>query len=183
MSQSVLVGYASEHGSTKEIAQRLATLLGERGYRVDLKAASEVRSVDAYAAVVLGSAVHDGAWLAVAVEAVRGNAAALAARPVWLFSVGMSGALPRPLRKIAKKASQKVVDSFRDTVRPRDHHAFSGVIRREHLPRSGHVVFKLLGCRYGDYRDWDEVGAWACSIADGLASAPAPRAGTQDTTA
>ena len=48
--------------------------------------------------MVLGSAIHNGAWLPEATEVVRANAEVLAAKPVWLFSVGMVAALPRRLQ-------------------------------------------------------------------------------------
>jgi menaquinone-dependent protoporphyrinogen oxidase len=87
MSQSILVGYASEHGSTKEIAQRVAVRLRERGSRVDVRATSDIQDGDTYDVAVLGSAIHNGAWLDEAVQYIQCNAASLAVRPVWLFSV------------------------------------------------------------------------------------------------
>ncbi|MGH4011856.1 MAG: flavodoxin domain-containing protein [Pseudonocardiaceae bacterium] len=54
-----------------------------------------VRDLCRYDAVVLGSAIHNQEWLPQAIRFVRRNLDALAARPVWLFSAGMPGALPR----------------------------------------------------------------------------------------
>jgi menaquinone-dependent protoporphyrinogen oxidase len=39
------------------------------------------------------------------------------------------------------------------------------VIRPEHLSRTGRLLFRLFGCRYGDYRDRTSIGTWAHDIA------------------
>lgn len=50
---TVLVGYASEHGSTEEIAQRIAARLSERGHAVDVRSLAEASRADDYEAAVL----------------------------------------------------------------------------------------------------------------------------------
>jgi menaquinone-dependent protoporphyrinogen oxidase len=45
------------------------------------------------------------------------------------------------------------------------------VIRGEHLSRLGQLIFKAIGCRYGDYRNWHEIDSWAEHIADSQAGA------------
>ncbi|MEU6378751.1 flavodoxin domain-containing protein [Streptomyces sp. NPDC046909] len=92
----ILVGYASSHGSTLEIADRLAVRLGEAGFKTEVRAMETVDDADAYRAFVLGSAVHGQTWLEPAKAFLRDNPDVLGARPVWIFSVGMPGALPGP---------------------------------------------------------------------------------------
>jgi menaquinone-dependent protoporphyrinogen oxidase len=57
---TVLVTYASKHGSTKEIAERIAATLRRSGIETDLQPVEAVRDVEPYAAVVLGSAIYYG---------------------------------------------------------------------------------------------------------------------------
>ncbi|MGW8378179.1 flavodoxin domain-containing protein [Streptomyces sp. ODS28] len=161
----ILLGYASEHGSTRQIAERLAARLQERGHSVDLRSLETRPSAEEYPAVVLGSAVHSGAWLPPAAEFVRRYRDALGSRPVWMFSVGMTAALPRPLRRLASRSEQPAIARLRETLDPRDYHRFSGAIRPAHLNRTGRVIFRLLGCRYGDFRDEGEIDAWGVRIA------------------
>ncbi|MEU8619168.1 flavodoxin domain-containing protein [Streptomyces sp. NPDC048623] len=171
----VRILYATEHGSTQEIAERIGARLGASGHHVEVGAlgtapgtgadGQELPPADAF---VVGSAVHDGAWLPVAESFVRGSAEQLRGQPVWMFSVGMSAALPRPLRRLAERVVQPGIAALVDAVRPREHRRFSGVIRREHLDRKGAFIFRVLGCRYGDHRDWAAIAEWADGIAKEL---------------
>ncbi|MFF5924221.1 flavodoxin domain-containing protein [Streptomyces flavochromogenes] len=170
----VRVLYASEHHSTQEIASRIGTRLRTQGHHVEVRAlTSALGGLPRADAFVMGSAVHDGAWLPTAEAAVRVGAEGLRGQPVWMFSVGMSAALPRLLRLLADRVVQPRVAALVDVVSPREHRRFSGVIRREHLDRKGAVLFRLLGCRYGDHRDWAAVEAWADDIARQLTALPA----------
>jgi menaquinone-dependent protoporphyrinogen oxidase len=182
----LLTGYASERGSTREIAERVAARIASHGHAVDVRPMSAVRSPDGYDAVVLGSAIHNQKWLPEATGFVHRNIDALAARPVWLFSAGMPGAMRAPLRRLAMREEPKVIADFRDAVRPRDHRLFSGVVHRDDLPLAGRLVFRAIGCHYGDYRDWAQIDAWSDHIAAQLtaespgASQPSHQEGPHD---
>ncbi|MBX9427016.1 flavodoxin domain-containing protein [Streptomyces lateritius] len=164
----VWILYASEHHSTEEIADRIGERLRLNGHHVEiqaLRASSDGPWRSPSDALVLGSAVHDGAWLPAAEGFVRNNADRLSDQPTWMFSVGMTAALRGPLRTLAERMVQPRIAALVEVVRPRDHGRFSGVIRRDHLDRKGALFFRLLGCRYGDHRDWAAIDAWADDIA------------------
>ena len=92
---------------------------------------------------------------------------------MWLFSVGMSEGLPRPLRRMARTAQdQRIAAGLREDVQPRGHRVFSGVCRPEQLPRGVGVAFRAFGGRFGDYRDWPTIEAWAGQIAQELGTRP-----------
>ncbi|WP_207950084.1 flavodoxin domain-containing protein [Nocardioides ochotonae] len=161
----MLVTYASPHGSTRTIAERLAARLREHGPSVECVSIEQFPTITAYDAVVMGSAVHQQAWTPEAAGFVNLHAADLAARPVWLFSVGMVDALPRPARRLAVKEGPLSVAPFLDTLHPRDTRLFSGVVRKDQFPRMSRLVMRLTGARYGDFRDWRAIDAWADEIA------------------
>ncbi len=161
---SVWIAFASEHHSTRQIAARISDRLVEQGHAVEVHELPAGPLSPPPDAVVVGSAVHDGAWLPAAETFVQTRAELLGSRPVWMFSVGMTAALPGPLRLLAARAEQPRIARLVGLVRPREHRRFSGVIRRGHLDRKGAMLFRLLGCRYGDYRDWAEIDAWAAGI-------------------
>ena len=60
----VLVTYSTAAGSTAGIAERIAQVLRSAGCTVQCLPASAVPDVEDVDALVVGSAVHDMAWLA-----------------------------------------------------------------------------------------------------------------------
>lgn len=125
----------------------------------------EVRAIEGYGAVVLGSAIYDRAWLPEAVEFVRRNLDALTGLPAWMFRIGMRDALSGPIGALLKNAVPKEIAGLPNTICPRDHHIFSGVIKPAQLSLGGRLMFRGLGGRYGDFRNWSEIDAWAKGIA------------------
>ena len=167
---TVLVAFASPQGSTRGVAERIAARLRGHGLDVDCLPIREVSEVAGYDAVVAGSAIHDQAWLPGASQFLLGHSEELAARPLWLFSVGMPGALARPLRRFGMREGPKVVAPFADLV-PRDARLFSGVVTKHTFPFRSRVVLRLMGGSYGDFRDWPAIDAWAEEIASSLVEA------------
>ncbi|MFI6402281.1 flavodoxin domain-containing protein [Streptomyces sp. NPDC050548] len=165
----VLVGYATAHGSTRGVAERLAARLSKAGLKAEARAMETVDDADAYGAFVLGSAVHGQSWLDEAKDFVRGNLDVLGSQPVWIFSVGMPGALRGPWKRLATKEIPVIVERLPGELPFRDHQLFSGVVSRDQLPLTGRILFHLVGGRFGDYRDWDAIDGWASGIADELA--------------
>ena len=55
MAGKVLVGYATQYGSTKEVAEAIAETLRENGFEVDLQPLNKVRTLESYSAVVMGA--------------------------------------------------------------------------------------------------------------------------------
>lgn len=166
----VLVAYASVHGSTESIAERIAGVLADRGVAVTTSPMARAGDAGRYEAFVLGSAIHNRAWLPEATGFVARSRDVLVRRPVWLFSVGMPAALRGPWRSFAGKEAAAVLAGPLAGLGARDHVLFSGVIAPEHITRTGRLLFKAMGCRYGDYRDWALVDAYAAGVANALRS-------------
>jgi menaquinone-dependent protoporphyrinogen oxidase len=167
----VLVSAASRHGATAEIAQAIGQALSEQGLTVAVIPPGDVRSVDGYDAVIIGSAVYMGHWLDPAKDFVNRFGDALTGRPVWLFS---SGPVGKPSSKLAQSMDQDPVDlpGIVDATRARDHRRFAGRLDRKHLSlpqRAPLLVFRGLD---GDFRDWAGIRQWADGIARQLALAP-----------
>jgi len=164
----VLVSAASKHGATSEIAEEigkaLRDALRERGgddeIVVDVRPAERVSSVDDCDAVVIGSAVYAGHWLAPARELAERHAGALAARPVWLFSSGPVGDPPRPTEEDAVDVS-----GILEATAARDHRLFSGKLDKGTLGFAEKAVVLALRVAEGDFRDWDAIHGWAREIA------------------
>jgi menaquinone-dependent protoporphyrinogen oxidase len=167
---TILVTYASKHGSTKGIAERIAATLRRSGIDTDLQPVEAVRDVEPYTAVVLGSAIYYGSWLNEARELVFRHETALAARPVWLFASGPLGVEVKDA-----EAQPKEFAEFQQSVKPRDPRVFFGALDHSQLSFLERMVIKGVRAPEGDFRDWDVIEEWAESIAHALqTSAPEP---------
>jgi menaquinone-dependent protoporphyrinogen oxidase len=161
----VLVGHATAHGSTREIAEHLARRLREDGLDTEVQELTAAAGLEHFDAFVLGSAIHHRRWLPEARAFLFAHAHELAARPVWLFSVGMPAALRGPLRPLAGLQPAAVAADFDHLVAFRDHALFSGVVRSDHLPLIGRIAMLALTRGPGDYRDWHAIDAWGDGVA------------------
>jgi menaquinone-dependent protoporphyrinogen oxidase len=170
----VLVGYATGHGSTRGIAVRVADRLRRPGVDAKALAVTDVPEVSGYGAVVLGSAIHGGKWLAEALQFADRNAASLRERPVWLFSVSTLGDAesmfpPRVADRLrAMRKETPEMTRLRQLLDAREHRNFAGAVTRSHWPAAGRAFFRAAGGRYGDHRNWPAVDAWADLIASQL---------------
>ncbi len=158
---TVLVAYASKHGSTAEIAGAVADALRASGLQADCANAGDVASLEPYDGVILGSAVYMKRWRREARHFIRVHGSELAKRPFWVFSSGPVGdpandnaAWTEPARTIATA----------ERLGARDHPVFGGSI-----PDEPHGMMRSMAQntppQYRDRRDWDEIRAWATGIA------------------
>ena len=86
MAGKVLVVYASKCGSTGEIAKAVAEEIAKRGPAADVMPVEKVTDLTGYSAVVLGSAVRFGQWLAPAVGFAARFHDPLQRMPVAIFT-------------------------------------------------------------------------------------------------
>jgi menaquinone-dependent protoporphyrinogen oxidase len=156
----VLVTAASRYGATGEIAQAIGEVFTERGWAAVVVPPEQVQGIDGFDAVVLGSAVYAGHWLKPARELVDRSRAALAARPVWLFSSGPIGDPPKP-----EEDPVDIADIVQAT-KARGHRVFAGKLVKKQLRFPDRAIAAALRVPEGDFRDWEEVKAWAVEIAD-----------------
>ena len=160
----VLVCAATKYGATGEIANVVADVLAEKGLEVTVIPPEQAGAIEQFDAVVLGSAVYMGQWMKPARELVDRSAAALAARPVWLFSSG-------PVGEPAKPAENPVdVSKILQSTKARDHRVFTGRLVRKHLSFPDRAMASAIRAAEGDFRNWAEIRAWAAGIASALQS-------------
>jgi menaquinone-dependent protoporphyrinogen oxidase len=185
----VLVVYASRHGATRGIAERIGEVLRSEGVEPTVASTGSIRDVVGADAYVIGSGVYMGSWLKEATEFVARHQAELAARPSWLFSSG-------PLRgsSAEKPGSDPIEDALGPEAGPgsagrrkvaelsaaigaRDHRVFYGAFDPKDPPKAfAERVLRLLPVSGGllppgDYREWDVIEAWAREIARDVATA------------
>lgn len=172
---SILVAYASKHGATSGIAERIASSLTASGLDVQAHSVNTVDDLGSYDAFVIGSAAYMGSWLKEATEFVRHNREYLVTRPVWLFSSGPLGTATTDAkgRDVLTTTEPKEFAEFKETVNPRGLHVFFGALNPSALAFSERIIRRMPAGRSllpeGDFRDWKEIDAWAATIARELA--------------
>lgn len=170
---SVLVAYATRHGSTEGIASRIAARIAARGIAVDLRQVDAVGNLDAYDATVFGAPVYDQSWPPEADRFVDAHREVLAAHPLWLFSVGSFGDDKALIGPLTRREPRRIVE-VSAALRPREYRVFRGVIRKHQWPFWSRVLFHAFGGRFGDHRDWPAIDAWGDRIAAAVEAAVRP---------
>ena len=152
---TILVAYATKHGSTEEVAQAVAAHLREAGLDTHLVPAAEVAHIDGYDGVVLGGALYMGRVHRDARRLLRRLRGELAGKPFAVFAMG-----PLTMDEKDVAGSRKQLDwALRKTHEPFAVAIFGGVVHQDeqdfpfnHMPET-------------DARDWPAVQAWAEEIA------------------
>jgi len=161
----VLVATASRHHGTHEIAEAIATGLTGRGVDAEAASVERVETLHGYDAVVLGSAVYMGRWLADARRFAQIHTSALCTMPVWLFSSGPVGPVDHPI-PAGKPADVPVLMRLTQAI---DHRTFPGRLDMMHLHFAERAAVRAIHAPEGDSRDWDAIDRFAGEIADELA--------------
>jgi len=172
----VLVAYASRHGSTAGIAERIADGLRGAGAEVDVAPVAEVADLGGYDAAVVGGAAYMFHWLRDASSFVRRHRVELTEVPTWLFSSGPLGTddLDKEGRDVFESTRPKEFDELADAVASRGERVFRGAWTGDGPPVGiGERMMRLMPAArdalpVGDFREWDQVDAWAAEIAGGL---------------
>ena len=175
----VLIIHASRYGATQGIAERIAAVLHQKGAEVRVEPVQQAPDPAEYDAVVIGSAAYYFHWMKKATEFVRRNCAALAERPVWLFSSGPLGTktTDEQGRDVCTVTVPKEIAEFTESIHPQDHRVFFGALHREKLGFAHRLMLKLPVNKdnavfpLGDFRNWNDIEAWAGKIAQALKAA------------
>jgi menaquinone-dependent protoporphyrinogen oxidase len=162
----VLVAYATKRGSTREVAEAIATTLKEQGCRVDLRAAADCRDLSEYRSVVLGGALYMGRWHRDARAFLKRHSTALETRPIAIFAMG-----PQKVDDKSMRSARQQLDNALKRSRGLDPVAitiFGGVIDPAKLR------FPFNRMKPSDARDWDAIRTWAVDLATRLAGSGVP---------
>jgi menaquinone-dependent protoporphyrinogen oxidase len=158
----VLVTAASKHGATLEIATAIGEELTRAGIEARVDPLEDVRSLDDYDGVVVGSGIYAGHWLGAAKEFVDQHATELALRPLWLFS---SGPIGDPLKP---EEDPDDAEPIATRLGARAHRVFGGRLDRARLGLGERAIVGLVRAPDGDFRPWDEIRSWGAEIARDL---------------
>lgn len=167
MKEKVLVAYASRYGATAEISERIAEILGAAGVDVDLQPVGQVKDLNDYLAVILGSAVYFGGWRKDAVKFLKTREVELMDKKVWFFSSGPAGE-GDPVELLDGWTLPPNLEEIADRIQPRGRAVFHGVMDETKLNFLERWMLKKMDAPLGDFRDWDMVNDWVEEIVQQL---------------
>ncbi len=190
MQGRVLVAYASNAGSTADVARAVGEELTRAGAQVDVRPIADVAAIEpgAYDAVVVGAPMIVG-WKRDALAFVERNRAALAKAPLAFFATAMTltesdepipdGVAVTVDPKLAKHPRNEERLGFKERFTTLDHY-LGPILKSAGAARPASVAFfrgkldfrrlkffqmvfvmLVVGAQPGDYRNWDAIRGWA----------------------
>jgi len=160
----ILISFSSKTHGTAEIATWIADTLRSRNCEVMLQEAGKTPDLPEHDVAIIGSALYSGRWQRHPVRLLRQMVKIAAPQAVWLFHSGPLGDenahQPMPLPKNVRVLA--------DQLQLQDVATFGG-----RLPEKAPGLLRLLirrASKPGDWRDPQQVTAWAHKIADTVTS-------------
>jgi menaquinone-dependent protoporphyrinogen oxidase len=191
----VLVLYASTHGHTAKIADRVATIIRAEGIEVRerrIGEATEHLDLSGFDGVVVGASVHTGHHQREIVDWLTEHHTSLSARPSAFFSVSLTAADDTDE---ARATTRGLIDDVLDASGwiPTTTVPFAGALQFLEYGLPTRVLMRLIARRIEhqtgtavdvhedtDYTDWDAVDAFARSFAAEVERARAPATTTNE---
>jgi menaquinone-dependent protoporphyrinogen oxidase len=183
----ILVTYASNSGSTADVAKAVMQEIQKSGAQVDLLPIAEVRELASYSAVVLGAPMIMG-WHRAALQFLHRNKKTLAKMPLAVFVTCMSLTetgetsfqgvpvsvdenLPKPPQNASRLAFRERYSRVANYLRPILHACpgkpvsvgvFGGRLNFSHMQWWAMLfVILILQARAGDRRNGQAIRLWA----------------------
>ena len=186
----ILVTYATNSGSTSEVAKAVMEEIQKSGAQVELLPIEQVSDLAAYSAVVIGAPMIMG-WHQAALKFLRKNKAALGKIPLAVFvtcmsltatgetsiqgvSVSVDENLPKPPKNANRLSFKERYSRVTNYLLPILHASarkpvsvgvFGGQLNYSRMQWWAMIfVVLILQAPAGDRRNWDAIRAWARSL-------------------
>jgi menaquinone-dependent protoporphyrinogen oxidase len=197
----ILVAYATNAGSTAEVARAVGEELGRNGAQVEVKAIERVTDLTPYDAVVVGGPMILG-WHRKARAFLQEHREALQKAPVAYFMVALSlteyageeyaGTRIYQDARLAKAPGDLGALTFRERFTSVPNYAqpafesapgvtpvgigfFGGALDYARLNLFQRLFVRLaVGAEEGDHRNWDAVREWAAELSTTLLNGARP---------
>ncbi len=166
MPNSILVGFATQYGSTQQVAEQVAATLREHGLEVDLQPVRQVRSLEKYRAVVLGAPIYMFHWHKEALGFLSRHRTTIAQRPVAIFALGPIHSEEKEFQE-ARAQLDKELAKFPWLV-PVALEIFGGKLEPAKFRFPHNLIPAMKNMPASDIRDWTAVHTWASNLATRL---------------
>jgi menaquinone-dependent protoporphyrinogen oxidase len=160
-----LVGFASSHGSTKEVAEFVANTLLDHGVDTDTQALKDVKLLTGYSAVIIGAPLIMFRWHKDARTFLKKFRKDLSNLPSAVFALGPISSVDTQGFAPSREQLNSEIAKF-SWFEPRSMRLFGGRYDPTRAPL-GEKLY-LDGMQSVDLRNWDDIRAWAESLVDML---------------
>jgi len=173
----VLVAYASKHGHTRLVAERIGAVLREHRLGVELRDLGE-RGADPwppdFAGVLVAASVHAGHHQKCVVSWAHGHATTLGLRPSAFVSISLTAADDTDE---ARSTTRRLIDELADETgwTPDASLAVAGALQYREYDLPTRVLMRLIARQHGGstdtsddvvYTDWPALEQFATDFAD-----------------
>ncbi|MBN1166972.1 MAG: flavodoxin [Methanospirillaceae archaeon] len=158
---TILVTYKTRTATTAEISQAIGNELTSMGHDIFISPIQEVSSIEKYDAIVFGAPVYMGHVEKELFSFVKKEQELLKTRPIAIFIVGIAPVLPD------KTGVLNLLDQIKKTlspIKPVTVTMFAGRLEREKVSFVKRKLIDFMKVPTGDFRNWDEIRAWAQSL-------------------
>lgn len=166
--QKILIAYASKFGSTAEVAITMGDVLCQQGNIVETKWVKNVKDLNHYDAVIIGSPIRYDKWMSEAKEFVKANQKILQQLPTAYFFTCLLLHKLNPKGDLEAKEYSDKLQSLVPQVKPVSIGGFAGVLDYSNMGFFSRLILKAIlfkkGVKEGDYRDWDAIRSWAKGV-------------------
>ena len=168
MSNSILVTFSTIHGSTQEVAEKIAATLRDQGLQVDLLPVKQVRSINQYQAIVLGAPLYMFRWHKDALNLLSRHRQSLAQKPLAIFALGPVNNVEKEFVD-ARAMLDKELAKF-SWLKPTAIEIFGGKMDPPHFRFPYNLIPAMNKLPVSDIRDWNAIKTWASNLPTKLQS-------------
>ncbi|MBN1264900.1 MAG: hypothetical protein JXA25_05360 [Anaerolineales bacterium] len=176
MEKKVLISYATTHGSTREVAERIAAVLQAKHLETELAEAKKIHSLNGYDAAVLGVPLY--------MFKMHGDGRRFLSRFRLKFKDGLPLAIfaggpmePDKVEEHMKGSREQVQNELENfpEIQPKSVLIIGGRFDPGALKFPWNMIPAMKQLPAADLRDWGEITTWAQSLPDTLELGPAYR--------
>jgi menaquinone-dependent protoporphyrinogen oxidase len=188
MEKKVLITYATNVGSTADVAEAIGESLRQKGNQADVFGVREVEKVDTYNAVIVGGPMIMG-WHKEALKFIERHQQSLSGVPVAYFFTALHltrtitknleevavyidsalGSVPKNENKLSFQEKNTTVESYlapalkrAPSIKPLSVGFFAGKLDYSKLNIFQKIFVKLIiRGEAGDFRNWDAIREWS----------------------
>ena len=158
---TILVAYASNYGSTREIAETIGKTLKEDKHNVEIQLLRDVKSLEAYSSAMIGAPLYMFHWHKEALRFLGLHQKAFEAGfPLAIFAGGPFGQADDKIWREVRESLDKELLKF-PKIKPVSIQIMGGNFEPAKLRFPYSLIPALKKMPASDLRDWDAIRKWA----------------------